>query len=242
MLTNSIQVLQEVAAARHVLIKCGPAEIDGYVFWSGLRALNLSYETCQGLQALVSPVTYLIRKAIFRPKDISIQEGSFDRDRRPLSELVVMHHTRKATKPLDQIYALLGISSDHSSEGLSVDYEISWSQLLQQLVNFYVPGCMSVYTRDEKEIAVIKCKGCVLGEVSSVETNTVSDDEETFVITWMDMRSSPWTLQALATPVQVGDVVCRLQGASRHTILRPRRLLGRYKDCSFPYRYEGVRA
>ncbi|KAH8723853.1 heterokaryon incompatibility protein-domain-containing protein, partial [Phaeosphaeriaceae sp. PMI808] len=62
-----IWVLQEVAAARHVLVMCGPTEIDGYAFCLGVDALRGSYEVPTDLQSLIYSVTYLIRRAIFRP-------------------------------------------------------------------------------------------------------------------------------------------------------------------------------
>ncbi|OCK93098.1 uncharacterized protein K441DRAFT_723745 [Cenococcum geophilum 1.58] len=63
-----IWVLQEVAAARRVLIMCGLAEINGYTFYSGFNKLKLSYGAHPGLQGLIRSVTYVIRGAIFRPK------------------------------------------------------------------------------------------------------------------------------------------------------------------------------
>lgn len=63
-----IQVVQEVAAARNILIKCGPSELDGFTFCSGIGVLGLPYDTRPGLQGLIPPITYLIRDAIFRPR------------------------------------------------------------------------------------------------------------------------------------------------------------------------------
>ncbi|CAH0055778.1 unnamed protein product [Clonostachys solani] len=94
-------------------------EIDGYAFCSGLSALNLSYEINQNLQGIIPPIAYLIRGAVFRPRYEGCetsQSGRFSLDIRPLSELVDMYHTRKATNPLDKIYALLGISSDNHDD------------------------------------------------------------------------------------------------------------------------------
>ncbi|KAK3947158.1 hypothetical protein QBC32DRAFT_355266 [Pseudoneurospora amorphoporcata] len=57
-----MQVLQEVAAARHILIKCSSAEVDGFAFCSGLKALNLSNELPADLRARILSVTYLSRR------------------------------------------------------------------------------------------------------------------------------------------------------------------------------------
>ncbi|OBS16723.1 hypothetical protein FPOA_12665 [Fusarium poae] len=220
-----IWVLQEVAAARNVLIKCGPTEISGYAFCSGLSKLNLSYETRPDLSSLIRSVSYLIRGAAFRPRCATGRSGRFSLGICPLGELVDMYHTRKATDRRDKVYALLGMSSDDTSiAGLSANYEISWGRLFQQLINFFSKR-VSVDTWDDKEIEVIRGKGCVLGEVSSVEIDTDWEDRQHVGITWKNASGyrgpgSPWTLQASAKSVHVGDVVCLLQGASRPTIIR----------------------
>ncbi|EXA30773.1 hypothetical protein FOVG_17873 [Fusarium oxysporum f. sp. pisi HDV247] len=220
-----IWVLQEVAAARHVLIKCGPTEIDGYAFCSGLSALNLSYGAHRDLQPLIRSVSYLIRGAVFRPRRATSRPGRFSLNICPLGELVDMYHTRKATERRDKVYALLGMSSDDlSAAGLSANYEISWGQLFRLLVNFFSKQ-VSADTWDDKEIAVIRGKGCVLGQVSSVERDIDWEDRQHVGITWKNASGyggpdSRWTFQASAKSVQVGDAVCLLQGASRPTIIR----------------------
>ncbi|KAK3355245.1 heterokaryon incompatibility protein-domain-containing protein, partial [Neurospora tetraspora] len=226
-----IWVLQEVAAARHILIKCGSAEVDGSAFCLGLDALNLSNELSADLQARILSVTYLIRGAIFRPKYVTNQSDNFSLNIRPLGELIEMYHTREATDRLDKVYALLGMSSDNpTAAGLFADYDISWKQLFNKLIHFLLPELVSVDLSDDKEIAVIKGKGCILGEVSSVKRNATWEDRQDVAITWNNAPSyicvkeawgSSWTLPTTVKSVQKGDVVCLLQGASRPTILRP---------------------
>ncbi|KAK3351880.1 LOW QUALITY PROTEIN: heterokaryon incompatibility protein-domain-containing protein [Neurospora tetraspora] len=189
-----IWVLQEVAAARHILIKCGSAEVDGSAFCLGLDALNVSNELPADLWARILSVTYLIRGAIFRRKYVTSQSDNFSLNIRPLGELIEMYHTREAKYRRDKVYALL--------VGLS----------------------------DDKEIACIEGKGCILGEVSSVTRNATWEDRQDVAITWKNASSyicvkeawgSSWTLPTTVKSVQKGDVVCLLQGASRPTILRP---------------------
>ncbi|RYP07916.1 hypothetical protein DL765_008986 [Monosporascus sp. GIB2] len=133
-----------------------------------------------------------------------------------------------ATERRDKVYALLGMSSDPNIAGLSADYEISWRQLFQRLVNFLISDEVSVDTWDDKEIAIIKGKGCVLGEVSSVKRDIDWEDRQNVDITWnapryfgmKEKQTSRWTFQASAKSIQVGDAVCLLQGASKPTIIR----------------------
>ncbi|KAK3896460.1 hypothetical protein C8A05DRAFT_20565, partial [Staphylotrichum tortipilum] len=212
-----IWVLQEVAAARHVLVKCGHTEIDGHAFGSGLDALKPLYDDHPNLRGLIPPIAYLIRNAIFRPRFNSIQPGRdrFSLSIRPLAELVDMFHTRKATERLDRVYALLGMCTDDpGAASLLADYGASWETVFQKLVAFSLSNRMSVETWDGKEVAVISGKGCVLGEVSDVEGDT---------ITWKNTRegrSQSFTPPASAKSIQQRDVICLLQGASRPTIIR----------------------
>ncbi|KAK3947007.1 heterokaryon incompatibility protein-domain-containing protein [Pseudoneurospora amorphoporcata] len=226
-----IWVLQEVAAARHILIKCSSAEIDGFVFCSGLKALNLSNELPADLRARILSIIYLIRGAIFRPKYATSQSHNFSLNIRPLGELIEMYHTREATDRRDKVYALLGISSDNpTAAGLFADYKIPWKQLFNKLIYFFLSELVCVGLSDDKEIAVIGGKGCILGEVSSVQRNATWDDRQDVAITWRNDPSyicveeawgSSLTLPTTVKSVQKGDVVCLLQGASRPTILRP---------------------
>jgi hypothetical protein len=91
-----------------------------------------------------------------------------------------MFHTRKASDIRDKVYVLLGMSSDDPGEiGLRPDYEVSWKELFQQLVKFVLGKDLSVETSDHSQIAVIKSKGCMLGQVSSVR----NDDRQNVAIT-----------------------------------------------------------
>jgi ankyrin repeat protein len=224
LLTNAIQVLQEVGAARHVLIMCGSTVIDGYAFCLGLQSLNLSYESCPDLQNLIRSVTYLIRDSIFRPKYATSLSGEVSLGTHPLGELIEMYHTREATDCRDKIFALLGMSSDDpSAAGLLPNYKISWGELLEQLVRFLLGEQVSVKTWVHREMAVIKSKGCILGKVFSVDAD--HDDRQRVVITSKDAAGHlgperKWTLQPSAKSVQVNDIVCFLHGAPKSTIIR----------------------
>ncbi|KAH8893202.1 hypothetical protein GQ53DRAFT_592027, partial [Thozetella sp. PMI_491] len=227
-----IWVLQEVAAARNIRIKCGSTEIDGYAFCLGLSVLNLFYQKSSDL--MISPIAYLIRGAPFRPQYESSKINRLNRfslNLHPLVELVNMYHTYKATDPRDKVYALLGMSSDDpSTTGLLANYETPWKEVFRKLINFCLSNQVSVDTWDDKEVAVIQGKGCVLGRVDSVKRDTTRDDGQSIGITWKNTpsdfgpkkkRTSYFTFPALASQVQVGDAVCLLRGASNPIIVRP---------------------
>ncbi|KAK4251198.1 hypothetical protein C7999DRAFT_37810 [Corynascus novoguineensis] len=187
-LTRSVQVLQEVAAARQVLIMCHSTEIDGSTFRSGLNMLNpLSLDPDN--QSRFHSIAYLINGANLRPKYATSRAGRFSLNIRPLGELMDMYHNRKATNPRDKIYALL--------------------ELFHRLVKSLLSEQASVETWEEKEIAAIQTKGWVLGCVCKVEAHrewvgsqvveVILKNVPGHLDKWMDTR---WILQASAKPIQ----------------------------------------
>jgi ankyrin repeat protein len=220
---RSAKVLQEVAAARQILIICGSIEIDGYAFYLGVSRF---YETYPELEMLGRSVTYLIKGAIFRPKHMSDSLGRASLNIRSLGELVDMFHTHKATQAVDKVYALLGMSSDNpSTPSLLPDYNVQWEALFKNLIKFVLSEQVYVKTWGNEERAILKSRGCVLGQVVSVH----GDDRHKVNIVFKNMPEqlgcekqwqAPCNLQASAKHVREGDVVCLLQGAQMPTIIR----------------------
>ncbi|KAK0728059.1 hypothetical protein B0T26DRAFT_767047, partial [Lasiosphaeria miniovina] len=214
-----IWVLQEVAAARHIVIRCGSTEMGGHAFCSALGVLKPFYSTIPSLQGLIPPITHQVRDAIFRPKYNLIQQGAFSLSIHLLGELVDMFHTREATEALDKVYALLGMSSgDPSAEGLSADYIASWKTVFKKLIAYSLSTQASVETWDGKDVALIKGKGYVLGSVSRVEDTT---QDSRVRVTWNrhshDTKVQSFILWASAKSLQPGDFICLFQGASHPT-------------------------
>ncbi|RGP78641.1 hypothetical protein FLONG3_3263 [Fusarium longipes] len=225
-----IWVLQEVAAARHILIKHGPSELDGYVFCTGLNALELAYHGEQDLQASIRSITFLIRGATFRPRRTNHGAGRFSLDICPLSELVEMYHTRKATERQDKIYALLGMSSDDfEAGGLKVDYSIPWRQLFHKLITYILPNSLAVHTWDDKQVAIIQNMGHIFGRVCGVSQRSIWGDSQVMNFKWVVPQvqtdgQSNWTIKTPGKPIMSGDVICVFHGSSRPAVIRPRRL------------------
>lgn len=230
-LTRLIQVLQEVAAARNILIKCGSTEIDGYAFCTAIHSKAFAFlSEYPELQSLIRTVTYLITGAAFRRKKVSRPSGTVSLHIRPLGELIEMYHNHEAKKHHDKVFALLGMSSDDlSSAGLLPDYEIPWEVLLKRVVKFILGGQVSVKTWAETEMAEIKSRGCVLGRVSSVRRAVTWDGRQGVTITWndtwrqlghSDKWGRKWTLQTSVKSIMKGDVICLLRGALKPTIIR----------------------
>ncbi|KAH8757088.1 heterokaryon incompatibility protein-domain-containing protein, partial [Hyaloscypha finlandica] len=216
-----IWVLQEVAAARYVVIMCGSTEIDGYAFCLGVKSLQLTYMASPELQTLPS-VTYLIAYASLRSKYTADSPETFSLGIRSLAELIDMFHTRHASDPRDKVYALLGMSLDDPSKAtLQPDYTISWEQLFEKLVKYVLGRDTLVETSSQRPM--IKSKGCILGQVYSIGSDNGQNVNITFKSqneAWRFGDKIEWTLRASAKSIQERDIVCLLQGASKPTIIR----------------------
>jgi hypothetical protein len=128
------------------------------------------------------------------------------------------------------VYTLLGMSSDNTNEAsLSPDYKVPWKDLFERLTRFLLCEQISVEASPEKEIAVIKSKGYIVGKVFPVQNNMTRNGRQGVEVVLKNIpgksgytgeRSSHWTLQISAEPIRIGDIICFLQGASKPTIIR----------------------
>ncbi|KAB8254964.1 heterokaryon incompatibility protein-domain-containing protein [Aspergillus pseudonomiae] len=219
-----IWVLQEVHAARSILVMCGHDKINGYSFWLGLSLFRL-YMDKPNLRSLVGSITHLLRGSIFRSEYTTRPRGTLT-----LGELIDMYHTRAATKKHDKVYALLGMSSDTP---LVPDYKLPWDSVFQQVITYTFSGKGSVQIWPHCDLALIRTRGYILGEVSRVKSDTDRYDRQQVYIENFALRANSWaylswvlgiprdwTLHVSAKPVQKGDMVCLLEGASKPSIVR----------------------
>lgn len=187
----------------------------------------MAYHSRVDLVGLIRSTTYLIQRVVFRPTGHIGRSETFFLRIRPLGELVDMYHTREASDPRDKIYALLGMSSDRQNYAqLSADYTIPWKDLLQQLVRLLVTSNVAVATWDNEEIAVIKGKGSIVGEIISINSSPAIQgklqvDVLLKAVPGREDQVAKRTLQPFAKSVQIGDLICILEGAPRPAIVRP---------------------
>ena len=137
-------MLQEVAAARHILIVYSSTKIDGYAFY---LSVNFFFTVYLGLESSLRPIIYLMSGVIFRPKHAMSLLGSTSLGIGSLGELIDMFHSHEATKLVDKVYALLGMSS---GVGLVPDYQIPFEDLLRSLVKLLLCEQVSVETCGNK--------------------------------------------------------------------------------------------
>ncbi|KAL7908170.1 heterokaryon incompatibility domain-containing protein [Trichoderma velutinum] len=215
-----IWVLQEVAAAQHIVMMCGSIRIDGYAFCLGLPSL-LQYDD---IPSHIRSVSYLMRGCIFRPKYSVNSLGGISLDVRPLGTLIDMYHAHEATERHDKIFALLGMSSDDpTTHGLLPNYKTPWDELMAQLVRFILGERVFVKTWAQQQAAVVFAKGCVIGIVSSVQTphDDSRGDRQHVKMKIMDIPRSSWTVQVAGKPIKAGDLLCHLLGATNPMVIRP---------------------
>ncbi|OJJ29918.1 hypothetical protein ASPWEDRAFT_46662 [Aspergillus wentii DTO 134E9] len=218
-----IWVLQEVGTARCVLIQCGRDEMNGSAFCSGLGNLNLTYEEPE-LQGIIQSATYLIGEACLRPIGMSASNSL------SIAQLVDMYHTHQATICHDKIYALLGLCSDDLKEaGLVPDYATPWNDVFRQLIQYILPGAISINTWVDRQVAFIKGKVYSLGRVISVEADGSRYGRQHVGFFFNDMAMSQeyqsrwgkrWRLWASAKAIQKDDILCLVEGSSKPSIIR----------------------
>ncbi|KAK4160289.1 heterokaryon incompatibility protein-domain-containing protein [Cladorrhinum sp. PSN259] len=204
-----IWILQEVAAARHIVIKSGSDEMSADAFCAGLAGLHESIEHLNHKDGNVldpdkeirnsllrlHPVTRLMRHAAFRSRNENYSSPRYSLNIAPLSELIDLYKTFEATDPRDKIYALMGMSSDNpSAAGLVPDYTICFEELIQRYINTHVSPHAHVTVSDDKNIIVIRARGNV--DVAITHRRSLENPQPTL------------------------DVVCRFEDAKWATLIR----------------------
>ncbi|KAB8242241.1 heterokaryon incompatibility protein-domain-containing protein [Aspergillus flavus] len=220
-----IWVLQEVALARDIIVMCGPVEMNGYAFISGLQSLEVLRTAHPKLQGLVQSAYYLIKDAVFRPSYRFNTRGTLS-----IGELIDMYHTRHASCLHDKVYALLGMCSDDpNTDALRPNYQLPWNKVFERVIKHIISPDISVKTWPDREAAIIRGRGYMLGIIKSVAMPGSRYDRQEVKVLFRDtvealylyMTSGvQWLLQTPAEPIRAGDIVCLLQGASAPTIVR----------------------
>ncbi|KAK3179011.1 hypothetical protein OEA41_001150 [Lepraria neglecta] len=210
-----VQYMSEIySKASRVIVWLGEAENDSDLALEEIRLAADEMSEPLVNEPTKQAILTLLQRSWF--KRIWVREQTFN------SELIEMYHTREASMRHDKVFALLGMSSDDPiAADLLPDYKTPWKILLERLVRFLLGGQVSVKTWADTEMAVIKSKGCILGQVSSK-----GEDRQQMVITSKNVSGHmgpgrEWTLLTSAKSIQVGDLVCFLQGSLKPTVIRP---------------------
>jgi len=226
-----VQVLQEAAAARRIVVMDGHDEMDGDSFCLGVEALNSEESIAISLRTAsrrVQPATLLMKSAGLRSRmSPSIQTllGT-----RSIAELVNTFHGHEATDRRDKVFALLGLGANIPME-LSANYDISWGEVFRRLIRSCIGNSEAyIETWDDQEIAIMKPEVMVLGHFVAERGFARGSVEEANMLhvqfsgEKLKGVAIPWNRKRTALPPREGDILCLLPGATRPTIIRPLQL------------------
>ncbi|KAL5360138.1 heterokaryon incompatibility protein-domain-containing protein [Aspergillus floccosus] len=216
-----IWVLQEVGLARCVCIVCGPVEVNGHAFCEGLSRLPLPASAWERIR----PVIHLIRGAIFRPQYQLHSRGAYS-----IGQLMDMYRFHDASVPHDKVYALLGLCSDEpNAPGLKPNYRVLWHEVFAQVITYILSRDCTVETWPERDTAVIKGQGCILGQIEGVQDGSSNNGQQRIdvfftkagqVMGYESEWGPCWVVQASPVSIQKGDILVLLQGAAMPSIIR----------------------
>ncbi|KAF1998247.1 HET-domain-containing protein, partial [Amniculicola lignicola CBS 123094] len=226
-----VWVLQEVAAAQSILILCGREELPGQAFSRGLDNLQVLHNLQNArlknqIQAIIYLIDWIIDPAHYSNLGIL-----------PLGELVDMFQVHEATDRRDKVYALLAMSSQDLERTFRVDYNIVWSVLFDRLVKSIFGNAVEVMTWNNRERALIRTEGGVLGRITGVERGCGFSMQTLHIKTrelWTCQSSThaeettrrrmAWTIecsvQNSANVIQADDILVYLRGAKYPSIIR----------------------
>ncbi|KAF7513434.1 hypothetical protein GJ744_008728 [Endocarpon pusillum] len=225
-----IWVLQEVAAAKSVSVVCGNKTVNGNDFYHEVMAVASFYGSFQMLVQKIRPALELMNQST---QNLETRSSS-------LIELIESFRTWNASKALDKVYALLGISSDaRSVPELQPDYTILEDVLAQKLVRFAFPNSVINPQSTRQAEVVFEIEGLFLGTIGGerrclsfrddiesgrwwkLDTDKSHLPDEVLDSVASDLLQDSWSIPAVNERLlQEGSPVVLLRGASRPTVLR----------------------
>ncbi|KAH7087094.1 ankyrin repeat-containing domain protein [Paraphoma chrysanthemicola] len=219
-----VWVLQEVAAAKDIVIVCGNRTVTGKDFYHELVSLSSWIATMHKQLRKTRPVLELMDQS-----NQSLSAGSL-----PLLELMESFRSWDATKPVDKLFALLSFSSDASqAPELQPDYTVPEHIIARRIVRFALPACVIQDTPQAPSTEVtFEIDGFLLGEITSKMSGRVRDftfaaRESEFPgavysakVKELFDSSVDWNITIKnERRLELGNTVVLLRGASRPTIL-----------------------
>ncbi|KAK3361566.1 ankyrin repeat-containing domain protein [Lasiosphaeria ovina] len=218
-----VWVLQEVAAAKRVLVTCGDKTVSGNDFYNELVSLGSWYQSFQKILRRVRPALELMNQST---TDLATRSL-------PLLELIESFRSWDATKSVDKLFALLAFSSDVSlAPELQPDYTIPQHVLAHRIVKFAFPSCVIDPASANSTEVKFKVDGLILGDIHSKMTGADRDFEfyagksklpmaaENPKVSELFAMQAKWHIR-LSNERRLGldGSVVLLRGASRPTVL-----------------------
>lgn len=221
-----VWILQEIAAARFLVLHCGNVELTGATLVTGLNIpeLRALWADDSYLQNTIDAVTKLMGWTVLRrlSSPLSGSTSVPSLGIAPLTELLETFHTWKSSDQRDKIYALLGLSSDNAVSNLRPDYTKSWKVVFQEVISWILVSPSFIDTWEEREQAIITIYGSPLGTVQSANVT-----EGWILVTFRALTTDgvPWII-ALDVPsnwcknIRKGDVLFLFENRQHPSIVR----------------------
>ncbi|KAF2647811.1 HET-domain-containing protein [Lophiostoma macrostomum CBS 122681] len=215
-----VWVVQEVAAARDILLMCGSTELNGYHFFKNIQGWNPESEN----GGLYSHWIHSWLKLILRSAGDHSSKGDSSLRLYPLRQLVGLFGKFEATDLRDKIYALMGMCTDSlDALGFEVDYRVSWKVIVQLLIHYiFGPSC-EVQSLGEDRSCQIKTTARILGAVGlSVTIRNFKDGQPHILYTSPNYEEKLIRMPEDIEPPQLHDILCELESEQRLLIVRAR--------------------
>jgi len=227
---SRIWVLQEVAAARCVVLVCGTIEISGSVFARGLRLLSASMSS-SGTLLLSQRIAQLIDWDAPPSQDLTSTANAGLRNHTnslrisTIGELLERFRDQKATDRRDMVFALLGMSIDGTAELLAPSYNKDWADVFADLIRHILRPCSLTIASDDSALAVITVTGSALGVLKRSQSGrfwTLSSDN--FRVAGLSLSPFTWAFwwpdTQYCRAIRDGDILFMASGAASPSIIR----------------------
>lgn len=227
---SRIWVLQEVAAARCVVLVCGAIEISGSVFARGLRLLSASMSS-SGTLLLSQRIAQLIDWDAPPSQDptsnanTDLQKHTNSLRISVIGELLERFRDQKATDRRDMVFALLGMSIDGAAELLAPSYTKDWADVFADLIRHILKPCSLTIASDNSHLAVITVTGSALGVLKRSQSGrfwTLSSDN--FRVAGPSPSPFNWVFwwpdTQYCRAIRDGDILFMASGAASPSIIR----------------------
>jgi ankyrin repeat protein len=135
--------------------------VDGEQFYKEITSVAFFYSSMAKMLRKIRPALELMNRS---------ERSSLGSKKIGIVELIESFRTWKATKPIDKVYALLGMSSDASTaQELVPDYTISLQQLAQKLIKYIFPSASIVLNHAPTTSGEVtfEVDGLLLGELGN---------------------------------------------------------------------------
>ncbi|CAP60154.1 uncharacterized protein PODANS_1_4700 [Podospora anserina S mat+] len=136
-----------------------------------------------------------------------------------------MYRLHNATDRRDKLFALLGMCADEFlGEERMPNYQAPWETLPGSVVRYLFGTQATVTIVTAKDMVIIRNKGTIIGQLTSVEDMVGADNRKLVLIAWSSMNSSKQTTSRWVVPattvVEPGDWLCSIEGVQKPVILR----------------------